>query len=95
MPSNIKSQKSTMYAFSNKEMRALDLNDLNPLKSKAKNGDHVAQWQLAMCILYGQYDSSKAETLFDFFYSSTASKDENALLLMGYACEHAIGIPKS
>ena len=75
-------------------MRVLSLSDLSSLKTKAKNGDRIAQWQLAMCILYGQSDSSKGESLFAYLTSHSASPDENALLLMGYACEHAIGTPK-
>jgi len=83
-----------MYAFTIKELRSLTSEDLKSLKYKAQEGDSTAQWKYAMCILYEQVDSSKVESLFDFFDSSTANADEDALLLRGCACEHAIGIPK-
>lgn len=83
-----------MYAFTIKELRSLTSEDLKSLKDKAQEGDSTAQWKYAMCILYEQVDSSKGESILTYLTPSSENKDEHALLLMGYAYEHATGVSK-
>lgn len=83
-----------MFAFTNNELRALSPENLNTLRIKAKEGESIALWKLAMCVLYKQVDSFKGESIFTYLTPSSVNKDENALLLMGYAYEHAIGTSK-
>lgn len=84
-----------MFTFTNNELRALSPENLNSLRIKAKEGEIIAQWKLAMCVLYEQVDSFKGESIFTYLKPSSVNKDENALLLMGYAYEHAIGTSKN
>ena len=46
-----------MYAFTNDELRRLSAEELSLLEEKSQSGDNMAQWQMAMAILYGQANS--------------------------------------
>lgn len=84
-----------MKAFTINDLRALSKEDILSLQKMSKNGDSVARWKLAMCVLYKQIDSDKNESVFSHLTTSSADYDENELLLMGYVYEHAIGTPKN
>ena len=83
-----------MYKFTNNELRALSSKELSLLKKEAKSGDGMAICKMAMCILYAQAEDSE-DDMQKYLSSEEVAKDEMALLLRGYAYEHAIGTTKN
>ena len=84
-----------MYAFTNDELRRLSAEELSLLEEKSQSGDNMAQWQMAMAILYGQDNSRSIDDIAGLLTTAISQEDANALLLMGYLYEHALGVSKS
>lgn len=83
-----------MHKITNDQLRALGTQDLASLKENAKRGDRTAICKMAMCILYAQAEDSE-DDMQKYLSSEEVAKDEMALLLRGYAYEHAIGTTKN
>ena len=84
-----------MYAFTNDELRRLSAEELSLLEEKSQSGDNMAQWQMAMAILYGQANSRSIDDIAGLLTMAISQENANALLLMGYLYEHALGVSKS
>ena len=84
-----------MYAFTNDELRRLSAEKLSLLEEKSQSGDNMAQWQMAMAILYGQANSRSIDDIAGLLTMAISQENANALLLMGYLYEHALGVSKS
>ena len=77
------------------ELRALKPEEIKSLKEKAKKGDCMAQWKMAMCILYAQTEVGKGESIFTYLNPAIEANEPMALLLMGYIYEHAFETSKN
>lgn len=84
-----------MYAFTNDELRRLSAEELSLLEEKSQSGDNMAQWQMAMAILYGQANSRSIDDIAGLLTMAISQENANAILLMGYLYEHALGVSKS
>ena len=84
-----------MYAFTNDELRRLSAEELRLLEEKSQSGDNMAQCQMAMAILYGQANSRSIDDIAGLLTMAISQENANALLLMGYLYEHALGVSKS
>ncbi len=76
-----------MEKFTHTELRALNKEELDSIKYVADHGDDVAQWKMAMCILYAQKDMQMS-TCIDYL-EKAADKNAMASKLLGLSyCGH-------
>ncbi|MBR0339570.1 MAG: WG repeat-containing protein [Alistipes sp.] len=84
-----------MYIFTKDELLGLSADELRLLEESSRSGDSVAQWKMAMSILYGQAEGYTTGDVVKYLKPLVDQKNKNALLLMGYIYEHSIGVKKS
>lgn len=84
-----------MYIFTKDELLGLSADELRLLEESSQSGDSVAQWKMAMSILYGQAEEHTTGDIVKYLKPLVDQKNKNALLLMGYIYEHSIGVKKS
>ena len=71
-----------MYAFTNDELRRLSAEELSLLEEKSQSGDNMAQWQMAMAILYGQANSRSIDDIARLLTTAISQENANALLYL-------------
>ena len=84
-----------MYIFTKDELLGLSADELRLLEESSRSGDSVAQWKMAISILYGQAEGHTTGDIVKYLKPVVDQKNKNALLLMGYIYEHSIGVKKN
>ena len=72
------------------DLRALSNSDLEALKRKADGGDHTAQYQYGMALLYGQTDNGGAKQAAGYLTKAAESGEKMPLAALSMILDHGL-----
>lgn len=83
-----------MKDFKYSELRLITSNEIKVIQAAAKKGDGIAQWKMALCTLYGQCGFNDLNMCYEYLLKLAEDENPQALMLLGYMHEHALGCEK-